>query len=300
MSISPLNGATGVHGDAKIVVTFSKPMDQAATQAAYQSTDLPASGVAFDWDALATVMTVKPNAPLEYAKGTTIATLAKVYGFKLTGAAKDTAGNTLAPLSSSFATLREITATLESEAERDGFIESNGYTNTNSGVIYVGDDSVNLGIKGFFSFDLSGIPSGLASSGLVSATLEVYKNFVENDPYIDLHHPCMPTICLTTRVVLDHVAYGAKLDGADYDIPALTGSGFIDSPSVPRGYTTADVLAAARDDITNWVARENRSQYRLSFPLISDGDGFEDAVAYYSGDSDPNFHPLLVLRYQIP
>jgi hypothetical protein len=72
VSVSPANGTTGVSANTTIVVTFSKPMDRALTQAAYQSTDLPTANVTFTWDVSDTVMTIKPNAALEYAKGTTI------------------------------------------------------------------------------------------------------------------------------------------------------------------------------------------------------------------------------------
>jgi uncharacterized protein YceK len=47
VSISPPNGAKGVKDDENIIITFSEKMDKAATQAAYQSADLPASEVTF-------------------------------------------------------------------------------------------------------------------------------------------------------------------------------------------------------------------------------------------------------------
>lgn len=47
VSISPANGATAIESDANIIITFSEGMDQAATEAAYQSADLPTSEVSF-------------------------------------------------------------------------------------------------------------------------------------------------------------------------------------------------------------------------------------------------------------
>jgi Bacterial Ig-like domain len=299
VSVSPANGATGVSADAKIVVTFSKPMDQVATQAAYQSADLPASGVTFDWDASGTVLTVKPNAPLVYAAGTDPKVLvATAYAFSITSTAKDKSGIALVPLNSSFKTLRKITATLESEAVRDGNVESSGSFDITSQNIFAGDFTDNTGTRSFLSFDLSGVPSSLTSTSLERATLNIFKRGVSFDPYIDLHYPCTPA-CLTTRVVLDHVSYGESLEGADFNMPALS-SGFIDGLSVPIGYITADMLTAVRDDITNRITRENRSQYRLSLPLISDGDGNPDFVYYGARDGAPQYRPSLILEYKIP
>ena len=103
VSVSPADGSIGVTADAKIIVTFSKPMDQAATQAAYQSADLPSTGVTFDWNAAATEMTVKPNAPLIYATGSDPnAVVAKAYAFRLTSTAKDKTGNALVEVNSSW------------------------------------------------------------------------------------------------------------------------------------------------------------------------------------------------------
>ena len=299
VSVSPASGATGVSADAKIVVTFSKPMDQAVTQAAYQSASLPASGVTFDWDASGTVLTVTPNTPLVYATGTDPkVVVATIYAFSITSTAEDKLGNALVPVNSSFKTLREITASLQSEAVRDGYVESGGSYDTTVD-LYVGDSSNNSGVRGFLSFDLSSLPNSLTSSDLVSGMLNLYKAVVTNDPYTDLHDPCTPA-CLTTRVILDHVTYGITLDSADYYTPKLEASGYTDGLSVPIGYVTSDVLTSVRDDVTNRITRENRSQYRLGFPLISDGDSKNDNVSYGAAESNFGYRPSLVLKYQIP
>jgi Bacterial Ig-like domain len=304
VSVSPANGATGVTANTTIVVTFSKAMDRATTQAAYQSTDLPSANATFTWDVSDTVMTIKPNTALEYATGTTIGIEPKRYAYRFTGTAGDKTGMPLAAVTSGFSTLRQITATLQSEAVRDGFVQNNGLAKSDGTGIYAGDDATKVGIRGFLSFDLSGVPGGLSASSFLRATLSLYKYEVTGHPYTALN-PCVPsktTVCASKYVAvnLDHVVYGSSLSATDYDTPALGTLGTIDGIQVTGAtHPQADVLTALRDDLANRVIRENRSQYRLGFPLQTNGDGESDYVSYRSGN-DANDPPLLVLEYLIP
>ena len=115
VSITPASGATGIAKNADIVITFSEKMNQAATQAAYQSTDLPASGVTFNWNADGTVLTINPNADLAYTAA------GKTYSFSLSTTATDVAGNALPATTSSFKTFKQITTTINSTAALDGW-----------------------------------------------------------------------------------------------------------------------------------------------------------------------------------
>jgi Bacterial Ig-like domain len=297
VSVSPANGATGVRSDAKIIVTFSQPMDRALTQAAYQSTDLPSANVTFGWDTSGTVMTIKPNAPLEYAKGTTIGTEAKSHSFTLTGEAKDTAGTPLAPLSSSFTTLREITLTIE----QDGYVSGNWQSNGREvlsleNIFAVGDIQLNYGIRSFLSFNLPALTD--SSANLVQATLSLYKVAVNGNPYQDLN-PCISTpvaVCNLkgVPVSLDLVDYGTGVGFSEYNTPTLVAM-VIDSSRIPENTRVqAAVLSAVRYDIDQ---RKKRSQYRLSFPKTTDADSQPDYVVYDYGH--PN-EPFLILKYLVP
>ena len=308
VSISPANAATGVRADAKIIVTFSQPMDQAATQAAYQSSDLPASSVGFTWDASSTVLTVKPNAPLEYAKGTTISIEPKSYAFTLTGAAKDKSGSPFVTLTSSFTTLREITLSLPSQEKLDGSIVFTDAGHSKIDLLIVGDDFYNFRYRSFLSFDLSGVPNVPSSSNLLRATLRLFKNRREGDPYLNLN----PSTCDGTGTVqcdqyttlnLDHVNYGLSLDQTDFYTPTLAVLGAIDNLYVVvKSYVQADVLSAVRDDLANRTTRENRSQYRLSFPLLTNSDNNNDLIQFANENPvyAPETRPSLLLEYQIP
>jgi Bacterial Ig-like domain len=300
VSVIPANSATGVSADAQIVVTFSKPMDQAVTQVAYQSADLPAVGVTFDWNAAGTEMTIKPNAPLEYTKGTNTGVVAKNYEFKLTSTAKDKSGLTLVPLTSSFKTLRDITATLSSDPNLDGYVQSDGFADSSDTALYVGDKADNVGLRGFLSFDLSALPAGV-DSGLLSAILKVGKykdstfpNATSGSPFSLATNPAR-----LDQMDLDHVAYGSSLDSGDYNTNSIALIGAIDSFDL-RGIpvTQADALSAVRDDLTHSAARGNRSQYRLSLFKPTNSDGVADFIIYGSASVAPK--PSLILEYLIP
>ena len=124
VSISPANGATGVARTANIVVTFSEKMNQAATQAAYESTDLVRANVTFSWNAAGTVLTINPVTDLSYTS------FGKTYLFALTSKATDVAGNALPTTVSNFRTFRQLTTSIESTAALDGVVRSSGGMNT--------------------------------------------------------------------------------------------------------------------------------------------------------------------------
>jgi Bacterial Ig-like domain len=305
LSVSPADGATGVTADAKIVVTFSKPMDQAATPMAYQSTSLPLSGVSFTWDASGTVLTIKPNAPLDYARGTTFTTAATPYAFTLSATAKDKTGVALAPLTVGFTTLRLITLSLVSDAGRGGSVFSDGYTITGeTAYISVGDGENKVASRGFVSFDLSSVPNNRSGSELSRATLKLFKDSVSGDPYQNLALSCDPNVQCDqyASVNLDHVDYGPSVGSNDFYTPTLKALGVIDTLYVGlETYARADVLAGVQDDLNNRDIRENRSQYRLSFSVLTDGGNTTDKVFFLSEKpAAPSKRPLLILEYLTP
>ena len=305
VSVSPPNGATGVAADVQLIVTFSKPMDQAATQMAYQSTSLPPSAVSFTWDASGTVLTIKPNALLEYARGTTFTTAATAYAFTLSATAKDKTGVALAPLTVGFTTLRVITLSLVSNADRGGSVFSDGYTITGeSAYISVGDGADRVASRGFVSFNLSSVPNNRSGSELARATLKLFKDSVSGDPYQNLAVQCDPNVQCDqyASVNLDHVDYGPSLGSNDFYTQTLKALGVIDTRFVGlETYARADVLAAVRDDLNNRDIRENRSQYRLSFSVLTDGGNTTDKVFFLTEKpAAPDKRPLLVLEYLTP
>lgn len=307
ISVTPVNGAKGVTADTSIVVTFSTPMDQATTQSAYQSGDLPASGVTFSWNDSSTVMTVKPTSPLVYARSDSFAAAAKSYNFSLTGVATDQQGNRLPLTNSVFSTLRDITATVPGVPALDGEIARTGntYDGLGNGMSFrIGDTATNGGIRGFLTFDLSGIPTDLGTAP-IGATLNLTRNFTQGSPYSALN-PCIPSnviVCAGPYVPMNlaPIAFGSELligMSSNYAAPVLHDLGAIASITSSDSLKTS-VLVAVQDDLTHRVARGNRSQYRLSFPLESNKDNVSDVVSVYSGQGGSKA-PFLNVEYQLP
>ncbi|MDV6374127.1 Ig-like domain-containing protein [Deinococcus arenicola] len=284
VSITPASGATGVDKTANIVVTFSEKMNQAATQAAYQSTDLPAAGVVFSWNAAGTIMTINPNADLTYTAA------GKTYAFNLTSTATDLAGNALPPKNSSFKTYKQITTTINSTAALDGYVRSDGLFNTNNILLLIGDSGAvdNSTYRSYLSFDLSGLPAGLTSANILAATLTVRQSSVVGSPYTDLDVGA-------SDLILDHVNYGTSLTATDFDPTVYSNLGDIISSATAANYFKS-TLSALKDDLSN---NRTRSQYRLRFAKLTDGDGVADIAYLDSGDSATN-KPRLEVTYLIP
>lgn len=267
VSIAPDVGALGVLADAELVITFSEAMDTAATEAAFASADL--GGVAFAWSDGDTVLTIDPDADLEYAAGTDPAqVVANEYELSVGVGATDLAGNALEmEFQSSFSTLREITTTLASDAALTGAVLSNGTLNTGAGgEAVVGDGTDNLQRKGFFSFPLADLPAGIA--GVEQATLDAYQ-------YLTLGVPFSAPPAGLGSVGLDHVEVDA-LDGAAFNAAALAELGVF-SNAAAEGSRTMDVTANVADDI---MSGRSHSQYRLEFSAATNNNGTTDRTRF--------------------
>ncbi len=282
LSVTPDDGATGVSSDTPIVLTFSEPMKKTETQAAYASSSIGIrpNEVNFAWNPDATVLTIKPNAPLTYAAGTDpAATAALDYSFSLSRNATDLAGNKLAPLSSSFKTLRRITTKIQGDPLQDGSVDGGTVSNDSLSM------SVSTTSRGFLGFSLSSLPSTLQPQGLSSATLRVNAQY--------------PMVFSTERIELEHLVYGASLTASAATIQALGNLGYVAQETpVENAWKNADVLVAVKDDLTNRSSRGNRSQYRLRCTGCS--VIFFAAEAASSGGDAQFKVPELVLEYLLP
>ena len=276
VSVDPADGATGVRDDQSIIITFNKSMDQAATEAAYQSEDLPASEVTFSWNAEATVLTITPNDFLEYAAGDTPDIEAITYSFSITSTATDVAGNSLGAFSSIFSTLKVIVTSIYATASLDGDCYGSGGCDLARATFAIGDLATaptDRGFRGFVSFDLSSIPEGVVTD---EARLIIYKEGTNFNSGLDNPYPL-------GDMILEQVDYGESLTGDDYDTPVLADLGIFDSAAqLAIGYQASDVTSAVNDDLANRIERGNLSQYRLRFPIENNDNDASDNVSFTS------------------
>ncbi len=206
-SVDPPNGATGVRKDKVITVTFSKPMNQIATQAAYQSADLPSSAVTFTWSADGKIMTIKPNALLQYKETADPNDQAKTYSLIITNTATDVVGNKLNQTGLNFSTLKQVKSSNLIRALQFS-LDSSGTDILDCYVVCVGDSSKNNEFRGFFVFNLTQGPADLNSSSLISARLsyELSKDLIHGAAPSGLRE-CSPLTYPCTSLLVESVTF---------------------------------------------------------------------------------------------
>ena len=185
-------------------------------------------------------------------------------------------------------TIERQTLEIISVSTMDGWAESNGSASSDMGGPLTGDYEHNnpgVGYRQFFSFGLADIPDGAT---IVSASLELFQTNDYGSPFTDLGN-----------VVVDHLDYGATLDGDDYDMLALTANIGTLSVNTTEGYKILDVTTYVQTDS---AAARDYSQYRLRFSVRdNDNDGARDSVSFTDAEdsccSTGNL-PKLVVEYE--
>jgi hypothetical protein len=171
--------------------------------------------------------------------------------------------------------------TLSSSAELDGFRSSNNGGN-NALEIRAGRNS-NLVSRGFVSFDLSSLPSGIQ---IQNANLRLYQVNTEGGPY-----------SVGGALKVDHLTYGNSLDSADYASPALLSSFVTLTENNVVEWKDADVTDEVKDDIAN---ARSQSQFRIHFTTEVTGGDIHGDYAYFEAadNTEGTGHtPQLVVKY---
>jgi hypothetical protein len=294
-------GAQGVFPETDVVITFSEPMKPLVTEAAISVTAGPGyNGGQKSWDATGTVLTFNPD--VNYAYGQTVTV---TFGAGIA----DASGNPLpATASRTFRIASSASVTLESVPSRDGYAYSSGSSVTvNAGTSYlaVGDSSLNYQYKGFVSFDRNALPANLTRFTAASLGIDQYS--VTGTPYDDLDQStffCIfnPITHLYTCFVDDLLAYHVSLDATgtagldpgDFAGASITGAVEI-ATSPALGYWSANVLTAVEDDR---ASARRYSEWRLEFPVATDGAGDTDLAYFYAGEGSAGTRPTLTLTYE--
>ncbi|MEO8199888.1 MAG: hypothetical protein ABI679_05135 [Gemmatimonadota bacterium] len=174
-----------------------------------------------------------------------------------------------------------IVDTLPGIAALSGIVMSDGSA-SNSVQPYSGDvDGTVVGraVRGFVSFDLSGIPAGKI---IKTANLRMYQLTIAGDPYSN-HGPLM----------LDHVIYGAGLDAADFDGGTLDSAFATLSLDQAPGIKLVNVFQKVKADI---AAGRTMSQLRMRFSIKdTDVDSTSDNATFKSETDFPP--PLIIVTY---
>ncbi len=282
VSVSPADDASGVVADANLVVTFSEPMDRVTTQAAYQSADILPSTVTFSWNATSTVLTINPVSDLEYAEVLDPRLPARLYSASITTTAEDESGNRLArDFEWSFGTMRRVSQLLSVPVANVFEVYSSLGSRTGcqtASTTYAGDNIDNTGVFMFVSVDIRALPEGIAQ--WEGATLSGVQSYAVDAPY------------LLGSLRAYHLSVFPP-ESVTWATPVLRPLGaFSSNDSV--GARSVNVLPALADDYSQRVARNQLSQYRLSFDDMTDGNSNVDLATFTCG----GFY--LTARYVIP
>jgi Bacterial Ig-like domain len=306
VSVDPPNGATGKYNTQPITVTFSEPMNQVATQAAYQSADLPASAVTFTWSTDGKVMTVKSNALLEYKVVASPSDAAKSYSFAVTNTATDLVGNKLSVLNSSFSTLKQVTTVISSDV-RTGSV-SGANISFICPDICVGDTVENVGLRGLVTFNLFYLPENLKSEDILASTLSFAYKGVSGEILCRLLDNPRNRV-LFNNFYVESVSFNALTDYYYDSQPndlvytyEYTGDVlFCDRSPIwyPNDTVSNKVntLVATREDWENRKSRNKLSQYRLRFSFQTDTNAKADYVSFVKSGTGS---PQLEMTYLVP
>jgi hypothetical protein len=120
----------------------------------------------------------------------------------------------------------------------------------------------------------------------------VFQSFVGGSPFTDLQVG-------DRQLLAAHVVYGSTLNFGDFNSAILHDLGEISSNSTSEYKVARNALESVRDDWAERVARDNRAQFMLFFPLPTDADGQTDVVSFASREllSNP---PELDVTFLVP
>jgi len=182
----------------------------------------------------------------------------------------------------------EQTVTVGSTATLDGWVRDNGDAGPTGSQVIAGDlltSGVYRGYRGFYSFDITSIPTG---SSVTSANLRLYQLSFNGAPYVELGN-----------VIVESVDYGASLDPPDYGAAPLAPAIGTLSNNTATEYKTLIVTGAVQADV---AAARTGAQFRLRFSNTdNNNDGSADNVTFTDVEWPVAANrPELVVKYRPP
>ncbi len=289
VSMLPIDASTGARTTEPMVVTFSEPMDPAATQSAFAVSSPTGVTVTFSWSTDGRTMTASPTAAFPFGQ---------LVRWQINTLAADLAGNRLLTLQQSgFQVRRSFTTNLT----------PNPVGGTDPGVpggLWVGDSSANLTYMAFLVYTL---PAALEiSSGTFTATQTTPSSF----PFSDGSNP--------VNISVEGIAYSSPLDSTEVTAPPfcvgtpLQCAASLCSNSIPLSTNTSMVTNSLSSTsflrlLNAGLAQPGRTfalRLRRRYPsptcavFGSDNDNVGDYVRFYApGEANA---PTLSITYTAP
>lgn len=261
LSISPIDGAVGVRSNAKVVIRFSEPMDRTQTERAVTIADVPAT---FSWDERGMELSLVPLQELRYGRGPDPENVdAIVYSLRVTGSARDVAGNALEhEHASTFYTSRELSTSLRGNDALIGYAVDSSNSLASSVYVdpYVGD-AADESMKGFVTADLSRLPPD--TQAVTSATLTVEQYAIEGEPY------------RMGNMLVEHVSFSALEFVFDAPVKESFGVLFRDPETKSA---SVNVTSALQTQLAERADEVGEIQFRFAFEEPAYANGISDEV----------------------
>ncbi len=289
VSFYPDAGQLGLPYTPLMRVTFSEPMDKAATQAALQVSSPNGVTGSYSWDVSGRTVTFTPTPPQGGFPHSTN------FAWQVGTGARDLAGNTLMTTQQyTFRVRRQVTTTMTSLAA-DGYLRETGVTRTaypSFAYTYVGDNFSNDAFKTFFYFDFAvsgGIPTNVL--GIVTAQLEL-------DIYARVGDPRGSLGTLVAESLPWASPFGAsQWSSAAIQVPSC---GFF----CLNGYFLDDSVGRKTTYVTNHVTQAlpaRRIMFRLQYTKDEDNQSDSDYVAIRASEyTTASQRPQLQVTYEVP
>jgi hypothetical protein len=273
ISTTPGNGAKGVASDVEITVTFSEPMDNETTEAAFHSNELPP--VQLSWRKNNTVLVIQPTAPLVYADVTDPAADAKFYSFSIAGTASDAGRKPMGDERTFvFTTLRHVTHTLAIPAgygrnidtTRQGAVTNTVACNGQQSVeLRAGDSGANSSFEFMIAFDLSSVPTGVTEWHSAHLHLGDLRHSGSHVPFGS--DRLGPLYSYSTRV-------GLTVASFDFE----TGNAYRFATQAAQTEWDVDVVESLQQDYAARADLNNQTKYLFRFKTVTDLDNQESAA----------------------
>lgn len=251
------------HSSYSRSLQFSKAMNRAAVEGAYESASLPQSAVAFSWFKEANsdrdILTISPKQPLAYGKGASATTPAQSYSFTLKATGNDLWGISLTPKSWGFSTLRELTLNCPPVPELTG-ARSNVGGSSNAGFLQFRLSPAHIENRVGFTFDCS-LPFSLPLTQLISATLDAYQ--ADGMGVVS----SAPILLRNTRFAALSEMYQACFVGVTVGDPR---TGQVFSSTSDPGTRSSAVTAMVAEAFQNRPTQNSRAQFCLLFSTSTD------------------------------
>lgn len=285
VSLSPDEGDVGVRRDASIVVTFSEPMNEEATEAAFQINTimlclLPST---LSWNDDATALTFDPCGLWKYGDEIAVTVM---------NSAEDESGLEMAAdFESDFRILQQSTIKLRSVDAYDGYvyapnIQAQEHAVSEGQTFFVGTWS-----RGFLTFDLSEMPQN-------AIDIEEAELRIKQKDHQDGAYETPGTGGLSVWTVHYGTLTNDDFNKAPNENPCGCEYGHTGWDATD-GWKSQDVTILVQDDWAHADERDYLSQMRLAFAK-SNGQGSSISAEFHSGKGVGVARPYILVTYTHP